>query len=62
MSFDIWFVERTNVDAKWGDPVNLGKTINTDLDEFYPSISSNNNLYFTGLGEGTKGKDDILER
>lgn len=58
--FDIWFVERSNVDAEWGDPVNLGKAINTDLDEFYPSISSNNNLYFTGLGEGTKGKDDIF--
>lgn len=58
--FDIWFVERAKPGADWGAPTNLGKPVNTDLDEFYPSVSINNNLYFTGLGEGTKGKDDIF--
>lgn len=45
--FDIWYVERENKHQTWGAPINIGKPINTDLDEFYPSISNNLHLYFT---------------
>jgi hypothetical protein len=60
LDFDIWYVKRESVTDQWGPPINLGAPINTDLNEFYPAITINNNLYFTSDGQGTKGKDDIF--
>lgn len=57
--FDIWYVHRNNKDDKWSEPKNIGKPINSDLDEFYPSVSDNNNLYFTMDSPNGFGKDDI---
>ncbi|EGV42587.1 hypothetical protein BZARG_1842 [Bizionia argentinensis JUB59] len=57
--FDIWYVDRDNKDGKWSEPKNLGKHINSDLDEFYPTVSNNNNLYFTMDAPSGLGKDDI---
>lgn len=57
--FDIWYVERKNQDAEWSEPKNIGKPVNSDLDEFYPSVSENNNLYFTMESPNGLGKDDI---
>lgn len=58
--FDIWYVERKDVSSAWSDPINIGEPINSDKDEFYPSIANNNNFYFTCNERGTKGKDDIF--
>lgn len=55
--FDIWMVEKTG--GKWGEPVNLGSPVNTPADEFYPSIASNGNLYFTAAYKEGIGKEDI---
>lgn len=55
--FDIWKVTRTN--NKWGEPENLGTTINTTSDEFYPSVAKNGNLYFTATYAGGPGREDI---
>jgi Tol biopolymer transport system component len=55
--FDIWKVSR--VGNAWGEPVNLGSTINTETDEFYPSITKNGNLYFTATYKGGPGREDI---
>jgi len=57
--FDIWYVERKQQGEKWSTPINLGKPVNSDLDEFYPSLSENNNLYFTMVSPEGMGKDDI---
>jgi hypothetical protein len=57
--FDIWYVERKNQDEKWSEPKNIGKPVNSDLDEFYPSVSVNDNLYFTMASPNGLGKDDI---
>ncbi|MDH7448332.1 hypothetical protein [Aquimarina sp. 2201CG14-23] len=57
---DIWYIKRSKVTSDWSAPINLGNPINTEGDEFYPSIARNGNLYFTSTGEGTKGKDDIF--
>lgn len=57
--FDIWYVERENSTQKWSKPKNIGKPVNSELDEFYPSISDNNNLYFTMVSPNGLGKDDI---
>lgn len=58
--FDIWFVERSNVENKWSEPKNIGAPINTDGNEFYPVVTNNNNLYFTSDAPASKGKDDIF--
>jgi tricorn protease-like protein len=58
--FDIWYVVRENKNAKWSSPINIGEPINSPANEFYPSIASNNNFYFTCDERSTKGKDDIF--
>ena len=58
--FDIWFVERTDINSKWSQPINLGEPINTPGNEFYPAITTNGNLYFTSDGPASLGKDDIF--
>jgi Tol biopolymer transport system component len=55
--FDIWCVDKTN--GKWGEPKNLGSPVNSAADEFYPSVASNGNLYFTAQYKGGVGREDI---
>jgi Tol biopolymer transport system component len=56
--FDIWVTER--VDTGWSEPKNLGTPINTQADEFYPSVARNGNLYFTSQYEHGVGREDIF--
>lgn len=56
---DIWKVMR-RADGQWGEPVNLGPTVNTDKDEYYPNIAKNGNLYFTVEAPYGKGGEDIV--
>ncbi len=58
--FDIWVVERIDINSKWSLPINLGKPINTTGNEFYPAITTSGNLYFTSDGSLSLGKDDIF--
>ncbi|QKX06019.1 hypothetical protein HN014_14265 [Aquimarina sp. TRL1] len=58
--YDIWFIRRENKNAPWSDPINLGAPVNTEKDEFYPSIATNGNLYYTSTATPTKGQDDIF--
>lgn len=56
--FDIWVVERTK-DGTWSSPRNVGAPVNTEANEFYPSVALSGNLYFTSeYGKGV-GKEDI---
>lgn len=57
--YDIWYVERKDLISGWSAPVNMGNVINTEHNEFYPSISERNNLFFTSDYPNSKGKDDI---
>ena len=57
--YDIWYVYRDSVKSKWSKAINMGDVINTDKNEFYPSLSDSGNLYFTANYEDSKGKDDI---
>ncbi len=54
---DIWFVERESPNHKWSRPKNLGAPVNSDKEEFYPSVAANGNIYFTL--ESTGKKPDI---
>lgn len=58
--YDIWYVERESMETEWGAPINMGEPINSKYNEFYPSVSENNNLYFTSDNPISKGKDDIF--
>ncbi len=57
--YDIWMVSRKNKNAPWSEPKNLGAPVNSEAEEFYPSITSSKNLYFTATLEDTKGREDI---
>ncbi|MBN1272747.1 MAG: PD40 domain-containing protein [Candidatus Aminicenantes bacterium] len=43
--YDIWYMERTG--NGWGEPKNPGSPLNTEKNEFYPSITSDGTIYFT---------------
>jgi hypothetical protein len=57
--YDIWYVKRENKNSPWSAPINMDKPVNSKNDEFYPSVSANNNLYFTSDAPVGIGKDDI---
>lgn len=57
--FDIWRVKKLP-GGKWGEPENLGLTVNSDKNEFYPSITRSGNLYFTAEAGYGKGNEDIV--
>ena len=57
--FDIWMVKRAATTAAWSEPVNLGTTVNSTNDEFYPSLTTSGDLYFTMAAPEGMGKDDI---
>lgn len=42
---DIWYVDR--VDGGWSQPVNIGKPLDTDNDDYIGSVTSDNTLYYT---------------
>jgi Tol biopolymer transport system component len=55
--FDIWYVQREG--DHWSAPKNIGKPVNTEADEYYPSVASNGNLYYTAQYKGGVGREDI---
>lgn len=55
--YDIWYVTKT--DSGWSEPINISSPINSNSDEFYPSVSDNGNLYFTAQTEKSLGSEDI---
>jgi flagellar motor protein MotB len=57
---DIWF-SRENSKYQWSNPVNMGKTINTDGDEMSPFIHfDGKTLYFASDGRQGMGGFDIF--
>ena len=57
--YDIWYVERESMDSAWSIPINVGPIINSQDDEYYPSVGNSGNLYFTRLEKGSETQDDI---
>jgi Tol biopolymer transport system component len=56
--FDIWYVEKIN--DGWDNPQNVGSPVNSDKNEFYPSVATNGNIYFTADRPGAVGREDIF--
>ncbi len=57
--FDIWRINKLP-NGNWGTPVHLDTMVNSDKDEYYPSVAKNGNLYFTVAASYGKGKEDIV--
>jgi hypothetical protein len=54
--FNLWFAERDG--DGWGEPEPLDD-VNTDANEFYPSLDRGGNLFWTGAYETSEGGEDI---
>jgi outer membrane protein OmpA-like peptidoglycan-associated protein len=57
--FDLYYADAKG-DSSWNTPVNLGKSINSELDEMYPYIDSDT-LYFSSKGNKGFGGADIFK-
>lgn len=57
--FDIYKVA-INADGTTGEPENLGQKVNTEGQEMFPHISSNNTLYFSSNGHLGLGGLDVF--
>lgn len=56
--YDIWYVDRT--ESGWSEPVNIGSPVNTEKNEFYPTLTKDGTLYLTGRYENSLGGEDIF--
>lgn len=57
---DIWKVQRMSESNPWGNPINLGPSINTTGDEMYPFIRNDGVLYFASDAHPGMGGLDIF--
>lgn len=57
--YDIWFVSKKN--GVWKNPTRLPEIINSDQNEYYPSVAANGTVYFTAERPDAKGKEDIYK-
>jgi Tol biopolymer transport system component len=55
--WNIWRAPRTG--GSWGDPEPLPAPVNTEHEEFYPSLTASGDLYFTSDRPGGLGGEDI---
>ena len=59
-NWDIWVTRRATKNEPWGQPVNLGATVNSSVVDAGPRISSDGlELYFSSRRPGGYGSDDI---
>lgn len=58
---DIWKITRKTANGTWGEPINLGSSINTRDDEAFPFIRANGELYFSSNGRPGYGGLDIFK-
>lgn len=58
---DIWKITRSNATGMdWGEPVNVGPSINTAGDEMYPYVHEDGTFYFSSNGHLGMGGLDIF--
>jgi WD40-like Beta Propeller Repeat. len=54
---DIWMAEKKG--ERWSEPQNLGMPVNSQGNEWFPTLTKNGTLYFGSDREGGKGRTDI---
>ena len=50
-NWDIWAAERKG--DTWGEPYNLGVPVNSESDEYFPSLARDGTIYFTRMEQET---------
>jgi ankyrin repeat protein/Tol biopolymer transport system component len=55
---DIWVVRRKG--SGWDKPRHLGWPVNSDRNDYYPTLTHSGTLYFSSHREGSKGENDIF--
>jgi Tol biopolymer transport system component len=55
--WDIWYVEK--IDSGWSEPINIGSPVNSDVDEYYVSLTKDETIYFSSNRAGGLGSFDI---
>jgi hypothetical protein len=54
--YDIWYVERQS--EKWSEPINAGKNINSEKNEYYMSFTKDDKMYFSSsIGDKEGGNN-----
>jgi hypothetical protein len=59
---DIWVLTRENTDDPWGEPVNVGEPVNSEANDFCPTIGRDGHTFFfvsNRAVSGACGGDDI---
>ncbi len=56
--YNIWYSDRN--EGVWSEPIALDSIVNTKGDEFFPSLSTKGNLFFTATRKNGFGKEDIF--
>jgi peptidoglycan-associated lipoprotein len=57
---DLYKVSFNKNSKTWGEPQNLGATVNTDMNEVFPFIHPNGTLYFSSDGYTGMGRLDLF--
>ena len=61
-SYDLWVARRATTDDSWGEPVNLGPTVNSSSPDVGPSISDDGQvLFFMSTRSGGSGDFDAWQ-
>ncbi len=55
--YDMWKVERTP--DGWNAPTHLGDAVNTDGNEYFPTVDAEGTLYFTAMRDDSEGAGDV---
>jgi len=55
---DLWYCSKKS--GTWGNPVNMGKVINTPGDELYPNVTPDGTLYFSSNYHAGFGGQDVF--
>jgi len=59
---DLWVTTRATANEPWGEPVNLGTTVNSSSQDYSPSISADGLMLFFGSGRpGGVGSQDLWQ-
>jgi hypothetical protein len=56
-NWNLWYIEYTN--QGWSNAIAVGEPVNTDGNEFYPSITNEGAIYFTATRDDSFGMEDI---
>lgn len=56
---DIYRIRKTG--GGWGEPENIGPTVNTEFDEDYPFMHPDGTLYFSSKGHNSMGGYDLFK-